>query len=64
VDYADISRTVGRLRAELNLLGYENRNYFRKKSHNAREILNHQQRMDRVREIKVELERLMSRKGA
>jgi hypothetical protein len=64
VDYAHISRTVARLRAELNQIGLENRFYFTKKNHREGEILDHQRRADRVREIKVELESLMNRKIA
>jgi len=64
VDYVHISRTVARLRAELNQIGLENRFYFMKKNHKEGEVLDHQRRADRVREIKVELERLMTRKIA
>jgi len=64
VDYAHISRTVARLRAELNQIGLENRFYFTKKNHREGEILDHQRRADRVQEIKVELESLMNRKIA
>jgi hypothetical protein len=64
VDYSYISRTVARLRAELNQIGLENRFYFMKKNHKEGEVLDHQRRADRVREIKVELERLMTRKIA
>jgi len=64
VDYAYISRTVARLRAELNQIGLENRFYFTKKNHREGEILDHQRRADRVREIKIELESVMIRKIA
>ena len=45
-------------------IGLENRFYFMKKNHKEGEVLDHQRRADRVREIKVELERLMTRKIA
>jgi hypothetical protein len=64
VDYDNISRTVARLRAELNQIGLENRSYFRKKRHREGEALNQQRRADRVQEIKIELENLMTRKIA
>jgi len=64
VDYAYISRTVARLRAELNQIGLENRFYFTKKNHREGEILDHQRRADRVREIKIELESVTIRKIA
>jgi len=64
VDDIYISRTVARLRAELNQIGLENRFYFKKKNHTESEMLDHQRRMDRVQEIKVELESLMTRKIA
>jgi hypothetical protein len=64
VDYAHISRTIARLRAELNQIGLENRSYFGKKNHTESEMLDHQRRVDRVQEIKVELESLMIRKIA
>jgi hypothetical protein len=64
VDYAYISSTVARLRAELNQIGLENRLYFTKKHHSEGEILDHQRRADRVQEIKVELESLMIRETA
>jgi hypothetical protein len=64
VDYAYISRTVARLRAELNQIGLENRFYFTKKNHREGEILDHQRRADRAREIKIELESVMIRKIA
>ena len=64
VDYAYISRTVARLRAELNQIGLENRFYFTKKHHREGERLDHQRRADRVREIKIELESVMIRKIA
>jgi hypothetical protein len=64
LDYDNISRTVARLRAELNQIELENRSYFRKKNHKERETLNQRQRADRVQEIKAELERLMTQKIA
>ena len=64
MDYAHISRTVARLRAELNQIGIENRFYFTKKNHSEGEIWDHQRRAERVQEIKIELESLMTRKIA
>lgn len=64
MDYAYISRTVARLRAELDQIGLENRFYCTKKHHRESEILDHQRRVDKVREILVELERLMTRETA
>jgi len=64
MDHAYISRTVARLRAELDQIGLENRFYFTKKHHREGEIRDHQLLRDRVREIKIELERLMTRKIA
>jgi hypothetical protein len=64
VDYADIARTIARLRAELNQIGVENRLYFVQKKHSELEVQDHQGREDRVREIKSELQRLMPRKIA
>ena len=60
VDYANISRTVARLRAELNQIGLENRSYFRNKCHSEEERLDHQRRADRTQEVKIELENLMN----
>jgi len=64
MDYKSISGTVSRLRAELDLIGTENRSYFARKNHREDEIAKHQQRKDRVIEIKMELESLMTRKVA
>jgi hypothetical protein len=64
MDYNFISGTVSRLRAELDQIGANNRSYFTKKSHREGEILEHQHRKDRVVEIKLELERLITRKVA
>jgi hypothetical protein len=64
VDHAYISRAVARLRAELDQIGTENRLYFMKKKHKKGEVLDRQLRVDRVREIVIELERLMTRKIA
>jgi hypothetical protein len=64
VDYANISSTVARLRAELNQIGLKNHFYFKQKKHTVDEIHDHQRRTGRVQEIKIELERLMTRKIA
>jgi hypothetical protein len=64
MDYKFISGMVSRLRAELDQIGTENRLYFAKKNHREDEIVKHQGRKDRVIEIKVELEGLMTRKVA
>jgi len=64
VDYVFISGTVSRLRFELDEIGNENRLYFTKKSHRQDEIQRHQERIGRVMEIKLELERLMTRRLA
>ena len=64
MDYEFISGTVSRLRAELDDIGAENRLYFGRKSHREDEIVKHQERIDRVIEIKLELEGLMRRKVA
>ena len=64
MDYAYISQTVARLRAELKQIALENRFYLARKSHYEAEILDHERRAERVREIKIELERLMTRKIA
>jgi hypothetical protein len=64
VYHDDISRTVDRLRAELNLIGLKNHSYFRKKSHRRGENQEQQRRTDRLKEIKVELERLIIQKIA
>ena len=64
MDYSYISRTVARVRAELNQIGIENRFYFTKRHHSEGEILDQQRRADRVQEIKIELENLMTRKIA
>ncbi len=63
MNYAYISRTVARLRVELNQIGLENRSYFTKKRHGEGEILDHQLLTDRVQEIKIELEKLMTSCG-
>jgi hypothetical protein len=44
--------------------GIENRFYFTKKHHSEGEILDHQRRAERVQEIKIKLESLMTRKIA
>src|ERR1700730_8009243 len=62
VYHDDISRTVDRLRAELNLIGLKNHSYFRKKIHRRGENQKQQWRADRLKEIKVELERLIIHK--
>jgi hypothetical protein len=64
VYHDDISRTVDRLRAELNLIGLKNHSYFRKKSHRRGENQEQQRRADRLKEIKIELERLIIHKIA
>jgi hypothetical protein len=64
VYHDDISRTVDRLRVELNLIGLKNHSYFRKKSHRRGENQEQQRRVDRLKEIKVELERLIIQKIA
>jgi hypothetical protein len=64
VEYNFISGTLSRLRAELDQIGNENRWYFAKKTHTVDEIQKHQKRKERVVEIKLELERLMTRKIA
>jgi hypothetical protein len=64
VDYKFISDTVSRLRAELDHIGTENRLYFARKKHSEPETLKHRERKDRVIEIKLELESLMTRKAA
>lgn len=58
MEYANISRTVTRLRDELNQIGLRNRFYFKKKKHTAGEILDHQRRVDRVQEIRIPLRSL------
>ena len=64
VEYKFISDTVSRLRAELDQIGTENRLYFARKNHREHEMLRHQERKERVMEIKLELESLMKRKAA
>ena len=64
VDYKFISGTVSRLRAELDQIGIENRLYFARKNHRENEVLKHQERKDRVVEIKVELAGLLRRRVA
>ena len=64
MDYAYISLTVARLRVELNQIGLANRSYFTKTHHSKGEDLDHERRADRVHEIKIELESLMTRKIA
>ena len=64
MDYNFISGTVSRLRTELGHIGGKNRLYFAKKHHREDEVLKHQGRKDRVMEIKIELEGLMTRKVA
>ncbi len=59
-----MSDTVSRLRAELNQIRNENCAYFSKRNHRQDEMLKHQERKDRVVEIKVELAGLMRRKVA
>jgi len=59
-----MSDTVSRLRAELDQIRNENLTYFSKRNHRQDEILRHQERNDRVVEIKVELAGLMRRKAA
>jgi hypothetical protein len=59
-----MSDSVSRLRAELNQIRNENCAYFSKKNHRQDEMLKHQERNDRVVEIKVELAGLMRRKVA
>ena len=59
-----MSDTVSRLRAELDQIRNENLTYFSKKNHRQDEMLKHQERKDRVVEIKVELAGLMKRKAA
>ena len=64
MDSGYISCTVAHLRAKLNQIGIENRFYFTKKHHSEGEILDHQRRAERVQEIKIKLESLMTRKIA
>ena len=64
VYHDNMSRTVDRLRAELNLIGLKNHSYFRKKSHRRGENQEQQRRADRLKEIKIELEHLMIQKIA
>ena len=64
MEYKFISGTVSRLRAELDQIGIENRVYLSKRNHRQDEVLKHQERNDRVVEIKVELAGLMKRKVA
>jgi hypothetical protein len=64
VEYKFISGTISRLRAELDQIRTENRSYFSKRNHRQDEMLKHQERTDRVVEIKVELAGLMKRKAA
>lgn len=64
VDRKSVSVTVSRLRAELDQIGTDNRLYFTRKSHTKDEILKHQERRDRVVEIKLELESITMRKIA
>jgi hypothetical protein len=59
-----MSGAVSRLRAELDQIQTQNRLYFSKSNHRQDEILKHQERNDRVVEIKVELAGLMRRKAA
>ena len=59
-----MSDTVSRLRAELDQIRNENLTYSSKKNHRQDEMLKHQERKDRVVEIKVELAGLMKRKVA
>ena len=64
MDYDSLRRAVSRARADLETIRSENRLYFAKKRHREDEILKHQERKDRVVEIKLELEGLMRRKVA
>ena len=64
MDYDSLTRAVSRLRADLEKIRSENRLYFAKKSHRAEEMVKHQERKDRVMEIKLELEGLMWRNVA
>jgi hypothetical protein len=59
-----MSGAVSRLRAELDQIQTQNRVYFSKRNPRQDEILEHQERNDRVVEIKVELAGLMRRKVA
>jgi len=59
-----MSGAVSRLRAELDQIQTQNRLYFSKRNHGQDEMLKHQERNDRVVEIKVELAGLMRRKIA
>jgi hypothetical protein len=59
-----MSGAVSRLRAELDQIHTQNRLYFSKRNHRQDEMLKHQERNDRVVEIKVELAGLMKRKAA
>jgi hypothetical protein len=64
MDYRLISETVAQLRAELQLIGAENRKYLGRKNHREYEIMQHRRREDRILEIKAELETLLKRKIA
>ena len=64
MDYESLTHAVSRVRADLEKIRSENRLYFAKRSHRKDEIAKHQERKDRVMEIKLELEGLMRRKVA
>lgn len=64
MDYDSLTRTVSRLRADLEKIRSGNRIYFAKRSHREDEIVKHQERRDRVMEIRLELKSLMRLKVA
>jgi len=57
-----MSGAASRLRAELDQIQTQNRLYFSKRNHRKDEMLKHEERNDRVVEIKVEIAGLMRRK--
>ena len=64
MDYDSLKRAVSRLRADLEKIRSQNGLYIAKKSHRPDEIVKHQERKDRIIEIKLELEGLMRRNVA
>jgi hypothetical protein len=64
MDYGSLSQKIARLRADLNQIGTENQIYFAKEHHTEYEMTQHQERQERLLEIKADLEALMKRKTA
>ena len=64
VDYDSTSRKVARIREELHHIGAKNRQYFLNKHHRGYEARQHQGRLERIQQLKAELEVMLKNKSA